>query len=186
MRITLEFSGVVDVASRMNAQKNHEDLVELLVSFGRSLVHQESRRRFPNYLEMAMSDHADFAAAVTVREHVLNVALLAAYANGSFPKVLAANLPGGPPEVAANLFLGQPEIKCEGATNLLVLTLATWGPLRITLDGTEHVAQIASEIEATIRPVFAPGSNLQLDPAADDIVVRAVVPGVAPDEILDQ
>jgi hypothetical protein len=156
----------------MNAQKNHEDLVELLVSFGRSLVHQESRRRFPNYLEMAMSDHADFAAAVTVREHVLNVALLAAYANGSFPKVLSANLPGGPPEIAANLFLGQPEINCEGATNLLVLTLATWGPLRVTLDGMEHVARIASEIEATIRPVFAPGSNLQLDPAPDDIVVR--------------
>ena len=55
MRITLEFSGVVEVASRMNAQKSHEDLVELLVSFGRSLVHQESRRRFPNgTLEMAV------------------------------------------------------------------------------------------------------------------------------------
>jgi hypothetical protein len=73
-----------------------------------------------------MPDHAGFAAAVTVRGHALSVALLAAYANGSFPKVLAEDLAGGPPEVAANLFLGQPEINCEGATNLLVLTLATW------------------------------------------------------------
>lgn len=119
-----------------------------------------------------MPDHAGFAAAVTVREHVLSVALLAAYANGSFPKVLATDLPGGPPEVAANLFLGQPEINCEGATNLLVLTLATWGLLRVTLDDREHVAQIAGELEVTIRPVFTPGSNLQLDPEADDIVVR--------------
>jgi hypothetical protein len=48
------------------------------------------------------------------------------------------------------------------------------GPLRVTLDGTEHIAQIAGEFEVTIRPVFTPtpGSNLQLDPAADDIVVR--------------
>jgi len=42
-------------------------------------------------------DHAGFAAAVTVREHVLDVALLAAYANGSFPTRLTADLPGDPP-----------------------------------------------------------------------------------------
>ncbi len=119
-----------------------------------------------------MPDHAGFAAAVTVREHALNVALLAAYANGSFPKVLKADLPGGPPEVAADLFLGQPEIDCEGATNLLVLTLGVWGSLRVTLDGTEHSAQIAGDLEATIRPAFAPGSNLQLEPAPEDVVVR--------------
>lgn len=119
-----------------------------------------------------MADHAGFAAAVTVREQVLNVALLAAYGNGSFPRQLKADLPGGPPEVAAELFLGQPEINCEGATNLLVLTLNTWGPLRVTLDGTEHLAQIAGELEMTIRPEFAPGSNLQLDPAPEDVVVR--------------
>ena len=119
-----------------------------------------------------MADHAGFAAAVTVREQVLNVALLAAYGNGSFPRELKADLPGGPPEVVAELFLGQPEINCEGATNLLVLTLNTWGPLRVTLDGTEHLAQIAGELEMTIRPEFAPGSNLQLDPAPEDVVVR--------------
>jgi hypothetical protein len=119
-----------------------------------------------------MSDHADFAAAVTVREHVLNTALLAAYANGSFPQLFQADLPGGPPEVAANLFLGQPEIDCEGATNLLVLTLSAWGPLRVTLEGTEHLAQIAGELEVTIRPVFAPGPSLQLEPTDEDIVVR--------------
>ena len=58
-----------------------------------------------------MPDHAGFAAAVTVREYVLRIALLASYANGSFPKVLAANLPGDGPAVRADLFLGQPEIE---------------------------------------------------------------------------
>ena len=33
---------MVDVTSRMNARKNHEDLAEWSVSIGRSLVHQES------------------------------------------------------------------------------------------------------------------------------------------------
>jgi hypothetical protein len=121
---------------------------------------------------VAVPDHAGFAAAVTVREHALSVALLAAYANGSFPQVLEGDLPGGPPEVAANLFLGLPEINCEGATNLLVLTLTAWGPLRVTLDGAEHVAQMAGELEVSISPVFGPGSNLVLEPAAEDIVVR--------------
>jgi hypothetical protein len=122
--------------------------------------------------EWQMPDHADFAAAVTVREHVLNVALLAAYANGSFPKTLEADLPGGPPEVAADLFLGLPEIDCEGATNLLVLTLNVRGSVRATLDTTEYLVDIAGELEVTISPVFTPGSNLQLDPSADDIDVR--------------
>jgi hypothetical protein len=112
---------------------------------------------------MAMPDHAGFANAVTVREHALSGALLAPYANGSFPKVLAADLPGRPPEVAANVFLGQPEINCEDTPNLLVLTSATWGPPRVTLDSTQLVAQIAAELEVTIRPVFAPGPNLPLD-----------------------
>jgi hypothetical protein len=34
--------GVVDVASRMNARKNYEDLAESSASIGRLLVHQES------------------------------------------------------------------------------------------------------------------------------------------------
>ena len=122
-----------------------------------------------------MSDHAGFAAAVTVREQVLKTALLAAYANGSFPTVLATDLPGGPPEVATNLFLGRPDITCEGGTNLLVLTLSARGPLLVTIDGTEHTARIAGQLELTIRPVFAvvgSDSTVQLRPSGEDIAVR--------------
>src|SRR5215216_1889493 len=101
-----------------------------------------------------MPDHAGFAAAVTVREHVLGIALQAAYANGPFPKVVRAALPGAGPDVAVDVFLGQPELECEGSTNLLVLTLRLWGRLRVTLNGTEHDVAIVGEVEATVRPVF--------------------------------
>jgi hypothetical protein len=145
-----------------------------------------------------MPDHAGFAAAVTLREHALNVALLAAYANGSFSKVFQEDLLGGPPEVATELFLGLPKINCEGATNLLVLTVSAWGPLRITLDGEEHLVQIAGELEMTISPVFDPGSSLQLNPMAEIVVRRwtasvtsagtpaAVVSYVVGDQFKDQ
>lgn len=119
-----------------------------------------------------MSDHAGFAAAVTVREHALRVALQAAYANGTFPRTLAVDLPGGPPGVFTDLFLGPPRVDCEGATNLLVMSLGTWGLLRVTVEGVVHVVRIAGEIEVTIRPVFIPGASLQLAPDNEDVVVR--------------
>ena len=123
-----------------------------------------------------MPDHAGFAAALTVREHVLNTALTAAHANGTFPNTLKRDLPGGPEPVFADLSLGAPSLNCEGATNLLVLTLTAWGALRVTLDGVEETGQLAGEIEVTIRPVFGPGTatdlSLRLEASGEDIVVR--------------
>ena len=119
-----------------------------------------------------MPDHAGFAAAVTVREHVLNTALLAAYANGRFSTSLRAGLPGGPPAVATDLFLGLPVINCEGATGLLVLTVSAWGGLHVTVDGTDHDVRVAGELEVALPPAFGPGSSLRLEPDAQDVVVR--------------
>ncbi|MCB0553458.1 MAG: hypothetical protein KDD02_07890 [Phaeodactylibacter sp.] len=135
-----------------------------------------------------MPNHAGFAAAVTVREQTLKVAMLAAYANGSFPKMLVANLPGGPPTIATNLFLDQPEIHCEGSTNLLVLALGTWGSLNVVLDEGEHIVQIVGELEVAISPAFRPGSSLQLDPVGANVVVRrwtaAVISTDTPDNVV--
>jgi hypothetical protein len=122
-----------------------------------------------------MPDHAGFAAAVTIREHVLNTALFASYANGSLPRIEAA-LPGGPPGVRADLVVGQPEIACSGATNQLVLTLTVWGTLSVSLGGEVHGAQIIGELEILVRPLFFPGTeedpSVQLTPA-EDVVVRS-------------
>jgi hypothetical protein len=150
-----------------------------------SLLHQNRAAPLPHLVHLAgglpLSDHAGFAAAVTVREQVLKTALLAAYANGSFPTTLTADLPGGPPEVATDLFLGRPEVTCEGATNLLVLSLSARGPLRVTADGMEHTVQIAGQLQLTIRLVFVvvkSDSSLQLRPTGDDIVARQMTVSV--------
>ncbi len=136
-----------------------------------------------------MPDHAGFAAAVTVREHVLRIALQTAYANGVFPKQLRAPLPGDDPDVLVDVFIGQPDIACEGSNNVLVLTLQMWGSLRITLDNTNHDVAIVGEVEVTVRPKFGPGSTLQFEPENDDIVVRrwtaSVTSTATPPEVVD-
>lgn len=120
-----------------------------------------------------MAQHAGFAAAVTIRERTLAVALEAAYANGSFPTTLARELPFGGPQVVTDLFLGPPEVQCEGATGLLVLTLGVWGRLRVT-EGTdpEELVDLAAEVEVTLDATFAPGESVQLEAEGDAIVVR--------------
>ena len=121
-----------------------------------------------------MADHRGFAGALTVRENVFNTALAAAYANGTFRKELEANLPGDGPTVEANLFLGQPAINCEQSTNLLVLTLPTWGSLTVTRDNTEYDVEIVGELEVTLKPVFFANAEqqLELSPNPEDIIAR--------------
>ncbi len=105
-----------------------------------------------------MPDHAGFAAAITVREHVLRTALRAAYANGSDSgKTFVEDLSGAGFGMVPNLFLGQPDINCEGAANLLVATLQMWGQVTVTLDGVTGVVDIVGEMELTITPTFTTG-----------------------------
>jgi hypothetical protein len=63
-----------------------------------------------------MSDDAGFAVALTLRQQLLQNSLLIAYANGAFPRTLntatlpGGLLPGGPPDVGLDVFLGPPTI----------------------------------------------------------------------------
>lgn len=128
-----------------------------------------------------MPDHAGFAAAITVREHVLRTALRAAYANGSdSSKKFEQDLSGGGIGLRTDLFLGPPDFDCEGSTNLLVATLPMWGQVTVTDDqGTVHLVGVNGEMELTLTPAFrtgAPGteteSSLILDPSRVEIVAR--------------
>lgn len=130
-----------------------------------------------------MPDHAGFAAAVTIRERVLKTGLSSSYANGTFPKNLKADLPGGPPTVVTDLYLGPPGIDCEGSTNLLVLTLPAWGTLKVTLNAVEHTVQINATLVVTFVPRFTvirPGptepvqdiNSVGLNPNQEEIIVR--------------
>lgn len=121
-----------------------------------------------------MSFHAGFAAAVTIRENVLQTALLAAYANGSFPTALNGDLPAGPPSIKSALFLGQPIVNLEASANLITLTLNAWGQLTVTAeDNTEQLVQINGSLILTIKPVFTREDNttVKLVPDNEDINV---------------
>ena len=76
-------------------------------------------------------------------------------------------------------FLGQPDINCEGATNLLIATLPMWGKLTITLNQVTTVVDLFGEIELTVTPTFKKGpagtdteSSLMLDPVTTVINAR--------------
>ena len=117
-----------------------------------------------------MPAHAGFAAAITVREHVLRTALLAGYANGSdsgktFDEDLSDASIGMKPE----LFLGPPGFDCEGGTNLLVVTLPMWGRVTVTVDQIAHAVEITGGMELTLTPAFRPG------PADTDLESSVVI-----------
>ena len=106
-----------------------------------------------------MPDHAGFAAAITVREHVLRAALQAGYANGSDTgKKFVEDLSGDGIGMVPDLFLGPPDLECEGTTNLLVATLPMWGRVTVTKDRVSHAVYVVGEIELTLTPAFRSGS----------------------------
>jgi hypothetical protein len=109
-------------------------------------------------------DHAGFAAAITVREDVLRTALQAGYANGSdkgkrFAVSVdpAFDLSDSAVGMLPELFLGRPDVQCEGATNLLVVTLPMWGRVTITVDQVAHDVDMIGELELTLTPTFRTG-----------------------------
>ncbi len=127
-----------------------------------------------------MPDHAGFAAAITVREQVLRTALQSGYANGSdagkkFTEDLSDSALGMEPD----LFLGRPDLNCEGSTNLLVATMPMWGTVKVTQSGVEHLVQMVGEMELTLTPDFRtgpPGADrktaVELDPSTTTITAR--------------
>lgn len=125
-----------------------------------------------------MPVHAGFAAAVTIRESVLNIAAAAAYANGDSGHRFGGPLPGTQIPASVSLFLGPPVISLEGSTGLLVVQMETWGRINITLDGINRRVQIFAELALTLRPVFTAGEELEFTPPADEIKIRQWSPTI--------
>jgi hypothetical protein len=141
-----------------------------------------------------VAEHAGFAAAITVRERVLRVALNAGYANGSdSSKKFTEDLSGDGIGMAPDLFLGPPVIDCEGATNRLVATLPMWGTVTVTLNQVSHFVGVNGEIELAIAPAFTTGpdgsstqSSLVLNPINTVIDARrwtATVTSATPQDV---
>jgi hypothetical protein len=79
-----------------------------------------------------MADDAGFAVAVTLRERLLNDAVLIAYSGDAFPRSLAHDLPDGPPNASIDVFLAPPRVACK-ANDTLLLDISMWGSLLWTL-----------------------------------------------------
>jgi antitoxin YefM len=102
-----------------------------------------------------MPDHAGFAGAITVREHVLRTALQPGYANGPDPsKKFTRDLSDSALGMEPDLFFGLPDFNCEGSTKLLVVTLPMWGTVKVTQSGVESLVQMAGEMELILTPDF--------------------------------
>ena len=107
-----------------------------------------------------MTDDAGFAVAITIREHVLNDALLVAYTSGSFPHALAAAVPGGPPDAKIDFFLAPPKITCR-TDHTMTISVEMWGP--VTVDATE-TAKIDANLSLRIALSFVvQGTELVLE-----------------------
>jgi len=117
-----------------------------------------------------MADDAGFAVALTIREHVLNDALLLAYA-GDLPAFLNLPVPGGPPDASVNVFIAPPTITCN-SDNTLTLTVQLWGSLSVTVVGVQETGNIDGQLIVRIQPTFVvTGSKLVLSPGPNDVTV---------------
>jgi hypothetical protein len=133
-----------------------------------------------------MLDGAGFAVALTLRQQLLQDALLIAYANSNFPRTLntasfpGGLLPGGPPDVGLNVFLGPPTIT-SNTGNTLTLSLEIWGRISVTMTIVRRVAQIYGHLTITIVPAFVvSGAELELSLTPENVTVTqwtfAVIP----------
>jgi hypothetical protein len=111
-----------------------------------------------------VSYDAGFAVAITIRERLLNDAITNAHAAADVPhKLRIDSVPGGPPEVAADVFLNAPVAACrpDGA---LTLTLPVWGTLTVTEGGASGQAHVSAQLVLALRLLyFIDGKKLSLE-----------------------
>ncbi len=120
-----------------------------------------------------MSAHAGFAAAVTIRERVLNDSLLLSYDAGNISHWLSAPIPNGPPDVAVSFFLEPPRVECSGAdSQSLIVRMRGWGGMQITWNGAIQARNVRWEMHLLMRPRFVlEGVDLRLRPEHTDITL---------------
>ena len=124
-----------------------------------------------------MASDAGFAVALTLRQQLLQNSLLVAYANDKFPHVLdtslfpGGQLPGGPPTVSLNVFIGAPVITANTG-NTLTIALDLWGRVSVTMAAIPETAQIHGSLTISIVPAFiVSGTDLVLSLTAANVNV---------------
>ena len=120
-----------------------------------------------------MPIHAGFAYAVQIREKVLNDSILLAYhAERINRRLFVPSLPGGPPDVALNLYLDPPQIGFDPALpSGFLLTINGIGQLTVDFEAPPLESRLVRiQMIALVRPRFivSPGS-LTFSPLTEDV-----------------
>ena len=106
--------------------------------------------------------HAGFGVALTVRQRLLNDALLIGYTGSGFPRNLTADLPFGGPEVAVDVFIAPPTMTCNN-NDTLTFVMELRGALTITQNGVEETRNIAGKLTVRLKLSFEVlGKNLNV------------------------
>jgi hypothetical protein len=121
-----------------------------------------------------MPDHAGFAAAITLRERVLNDALLFAYSSPSFSRDQTIPFLGTGPAVLLRAFLSPPTVTCDATREALVVGVDLPGALTINEPTGVETHFVLAHVDVAIPPVFTlKNRQLTLSPAHPDVKVVA-------------
>ena len=99
-----------------------------------------------------MAEDAGFAVAVTIRENLINNALLTSYAKNTFPRTLNHDVPGTTLPSAINMFLAPPVINC--LRNKMTIAVEMWGTIDITMTDTKETGNVLGNLTLQLNPVF--------------------------------
>ena len=120
-----------------------------------------------------MPDHAGFAAAITLRERVLNDALRLAWARPSFSRSERL-IPffGTGPAAAMTAFIGPPTVACDPTRDAIVVSLDLSGRLTIVPTTGVESHLVLAHVEIAAPPVFTlADGKLTLSPDHSEVDV---------------
>jgi hypothetical protein len=116
-----------------------------------------------------MAVDAGFAVALTVRESLLNKALLLAYTTTGFPSSLKFPIVGTP-DASVDVFIGPPRVTCAD-DNSIRIALRLWGALSVTINEVASTRRIDGRLEIRLKPTFeVSGTALVLRPRSESDV----------------
>lgn len=119
-----------------------------------------------------MSDHAGFAAAITLREKVLNEALLLAYSRPTFSRQRAIPFLGAGPPVVLHAFLSPPGVTCDPVREAIVVSIDLPGAVTVMAATGTETRFVRAHAEVAVPATLAlQNGELRLAPALTDLEV---------------
>ncbi len=119
-----------------------------------------------------MPDHAGFAAAIALRERVINDVLFLAYSSEGFSRNLPILFQGEGPPVALVAFLMPPTVTCDAARDALVMGIDFTGNLTYAGSTGVETHPVVAHADVVVPPDFTlMAGQLALSPQHDRVKV---------------